>query len=386
MANFLFGDELGNIRALRFSPHTQTTVQSVFPANSTDNVSHQTCKVKVAVAYADGTASAFILNEVNPQNIRTWREPRLKHGQRYVGLATCDSQVLTCTSNGALRMTQLTDDSEQVLSKTASLPMRLNSWKLSKNNTTFAYGGEEVDLSVCDTERVFIASGEVPPSSDKGKRKRKEELLPGEIWRAKNVSPDNLGLRQPIRITSLSYLDPHFAHQLIAGTEFGDLRHYDTRAARRPIANYTALAKVSGIKLIQPGSQENQVFFADSGCNLSCIDIRNGRVAYSYKGMSGAVNSIAVTPHTLASTAHDRYMRIHTHFPVSEPGEQQEVKGEIVEKHFATSIPTAVVAYQSPQVQNEREPEEGDEDGIWDEIELVEEDSDTEHNKKKRRQ
>ena len=70
------------------------------------------------------------------------------------------------------------------------------------------------------------------------------------------VSPDSLGLRQPIRITSLSYLDPHFAHQLIAGTEFGDLRHYDTRAARRPVADYKGLAKVSGIKVIKTGPQE----------------------------------------------------------------------------------------------------------------------------------
>lgn len=73
--------------------------------------------------------------------------------------------------------------------------MRLKSLRLSPNNDTFAYGGDEVDLSLWDTERAFqsanapsqVASDSAEAAGAK-KRRRGNELLPGEIWRAKNVS------------------------------------------------------------------------------------------------------------------------------------------------------------------------------------------------------
>ena len=69
--------------------------------------------------------------------------------------------------------------------------MRLAEWRLASNEETFAYAGDEVELSVWDTERAF--SGETKKPEGDGepqakKRKRNEQLLPGEVWRAKNVS------------------------------------------------------------------------------------------------------------------------------------------------------------------------------------------------------
>lgn len=67
--------------------------------------------------------------------------------------------------------------------------MRLAEWRLSTNEETFAYAGDEVELSVWNTERAF--SSEQPTTNESEaqskKRKRLEQLLPGEIWRAKNV-------------------------------------------------------------------------------------------------------------------------------------------------------------------------------------------------------
>ncbi len=67
--------------------------------------------------------------------------------------------------------------------------MRLCEWRLSEDARTFAYGGEEVELSVWDTEKAFSEKPPVaePTSTDSKKRKR-DQLLPGEVWRAKNVS------------------------------------------------------------------------------------------------------------------------------------------------------------------------------------------------------
>ncbi len=97
------------------------------------------------------------------------------------------SGIYTCTSNGALRLAKPRDD-DQVVSDLATLPMRLSEWRLSESEENFAYTGDEVELSVWNTELAFSAKSEDkvvdnPPK----KRKRNDELLPGEIWRAKNV-------------------------------------------------------------------------------------------------------------------------------------------------------------------------------------------------------
>lgn len=73
--------------------------------------------------------------------------------------------------------------------------MRLHSWRLSHDATTFSYGGEEIDLSVHDTERTFAPEdAQTVPVS--GKRKRKGEYLTGEVWRARNVRQHHIDCTQ----------------------------------------------------------------------------------------------------------------------------------------------------------------------------------------------
>jgi ribosome biogenesis protein NSA1 len=78
--------------------------------------------------------------------------------------------------------------------RTAVLPMRLCDWRLAPEGKTFAYGGDEVELSVWDLEAAFApkqpavaqtSSSSQPEASRK--RKRGNDLLPGELWRAKNA-------------------------------------------------------------------------------------------------------------------------------------------------------------------------------------------------------
>lgn len=97
--------------------------------------------------------------------------------------------VYSCTSNGALRLTTLGQDDTPISHNLGSLPTRLCDWRNSPNNQTFAYGGDEVELSVWDTEKAFIPAREQGEGIEKKKkRKRGDDLFPGEIWRAKNVS------------------------------------------------------------------------------------------------------------------------------------------------------------------------------------------------------
>lgn len=74
-------------------------------------------------------------------------------------------------------------------SSTGVVPSRLCDWKLSENGETFAYGGDEVDLSVWDTERAFQPQQKESStdSSTSSKKRKRNDLFPAEIWRARNV-------------------------------------------------------------------------------------------------------------------------------------------------------------------------------------------------------
>jgi ribosome biogenesis protein NSA1 len=107
-----------------------------------------------------------------------------------------------------------------------------------------------------------------------------------------------------VRNTAFAYIrtPPTPSHQhLLVGTQFGDIRRYDTRAARRPISNWTGVGKTGGIGGIENGFSEqyvsrlnltnifevtlySQVFVSDRGSNLYALDLRNGKVSCGYKG------------------------------------------------------------------------------------------------------
>lgn len=72
---------------------------------------------------------------------------------------------------------------------------------------------------------------------------------------------DSLGLRQPVRISSLVVLDstPSTTH-LLAGTELGDVRRYDTRAGRRPIAEFKAIGRVGGVNAMKKGLNDKYAY------------------------------------------------------------------------------------------------------------------------------
>lgn len=85
-------------------------------------------------------------------------------------------------------MTKLADEKFLPISQYTFLPTRLRAWHLSNDSKSFAYGGEEVDLSIWDTERAFECGQEKATAMPSGaSKKRKRELFQGELWRAKNV-------------------------------------------------------------------------------------------------------------------------------------------------------------------------------------------------------
>lgn len=78
--------------------------------------------------------------------------------------------------------------------------------------------------------------------------------LPQASSNERQVANDSLGLRQPVRITSIDYLSTGSSgHHIVTGTQLGDIRRYDTRAARRPITDWKGVGKVGGIQVVKKG-------------------------------------------------------------------------------------------------------------------------------------
>jgi ribosome biogenesis protein NSA1 len=107
--------------------------------------------------------------------------------------------------------------------------------------------------------------------------------------------------------------------------------------------------------------------------------------------------SFALSPGLLASASLDRFTRIHSTPDLpTEPKKQQEKRGEILDKTFLSSIPTVIVAWDeavdstriAPEEEGEGEGEDGEEDDgddVWENMKNVEDDSDAEGERRKRK-
>ncbi|PIL23894.1 hypothetical protein GSI_13645 [Ganoderma sinense ZZ0214-1] len=412
MPHFYSGDALGALKSVSFSlvdspTEWKATTTVLVPGSSSGHsktvqklASYQTpeSSTLLAAVHADGSAAVHAIHADSQLSVvHEWKEGRLREGQKFVGLTLKESTVYTCTSNGALRRTKLPQPDSEPSSSLSSLPMRLCEWRLSADARTFVYGGEEVEMSLWDTEKAFSERPPVaePALTDSKKRKRGDQLLPGEVWRAKNVPNDQLSLRQPVYNTALTYLQPSSIpsqQHLLAGTTNGCVRRYDTRVARRPVSNWVGIGKVGGVGSVEDGFHEHEVFVADRGSTLSALDLRNGRTIYTYKGISGAVTSVAPAQRFMVSASQDRYIRLNSTFgPPAEVGQQQEQKGEVLCKEYVKVVPTVVVwdgfvGREETSVEPEGEEPE---DEVWDVMQAADSDSEGEgksaHRREKKR-
>ncbi|KAG6337208.1 hypothetical protein ID866_1880 [Astraeus odoratus] len=387
MPRFFTGDELGSIKSVSYDANapseTKIHLKTVYDGTATGRTRgiqrlalSKDDSTLIASAHADGSVRLASLTDGDQLlHLHDWKETRIKPDQTFVGLAASRDAIFSCTSNGALRLATLSDAETPPACKLAALPSRLTEWRVGHDQATFAYGGDEVELSVWNTDRAFNP-GPSPESAasvlNTKKRKRvNDALFPGEIWRAKNVPNDYLGLRQPVHNTCLTYVSPSNSasqQHLLVGTRFGDVRRYDTRAGRRPVCDFNGIGKVGGLRTIERGLAEHEAFVSDQGSNLFALDLRSGGITYSYKGISGAVSSVSPAPAFLASVALDRYARIHSTIPPpAAAGGQQIAKGTVIEKVYMTAVPTVVVWDQQNAISSDVDGEDDDED-VWEKM------------------
>ncbi|KAF8590577.1 hypothetical protein K439DRAFT_1644695 [Ramaria rubella] len=350
---------------------------------------------KVVVGRGDGSTTLYKVEEDanSARVVQRWQETRSKSGEKYVGLdVTSNNRIVSCTDTGHLRLTDVAED-RTVCSQTTTLPTRLCDWILSDDSGSFAYGGEEVEVSLWDLSRAFNTSRRLLPNIAMGKRRRKENksaLIDGEIWRAKNVNNDFLNLRQPVHNTSLAYIHPSSgetgsSHHILAGTRIGSLRRYDTRAARKPVADWNDIGKVGGIQKVQCGNFEYEAFIADYGSNLVALDLRTGRILYAYNGLAGAICSLTPTmpslsPPLLASTSLDRFFRLHSTCSSVPDNGKANKKGEVLTKVWMKSIATCVVwdrcAFDNSIKEGALGYQDEDDQDLWATMQNVDDDDD----------
>ncbi|WVF72100.1 hypothetical protein IAT40_006912 [Kwoniella sp. CBS 6097] len=269
--------------------------------------------------------------EASPPVVRGQHAVKARSKDVWAGLVHVQSGAVSALTSGLLthhpHVTE-SSDSKASSSQSRSVPSPLQCLASSSlAPTSFALGGKEVDISLWDVERTFGASAneEVAKTSDSGKRK-KNVLEAGQIWQAKNVPQNNLSLRQPIHHLCLTYLNES-PHSIVSGTKAGTVRRFDTRQ-RKPLSDWK-VAREGGVGAVAPGA-EHELFFSDRSNLLGSLDLRTGKVLYTYSAAtSTASHLLAIPPHSseaeatvgvaagsrrvgLASISSDSTFRLHT--------------------------------------------------------------------------
>lgn len=313
----------------------------------------------------------------------TLNEARMKPGlQRWVGLAVHPRGIVACTSSGAFTFFALAatpaaaeGERKQEQENTGISHLEAESIKVDLPGplqqltfyhdrqtakgapTHFAYGGEEVPLSVWDLAQVLSEAPSLPQTDklngnsshqtttlDEGhgdqeatgenakarKRKRQaearhknKELMWGEVWRAKNLPNDALSLPQRANIVCLDFVratdadvpsqeiggDVHSDQdsasaesnlsklRVVVGTRTGLVRVYNpSSGVRKHTSEHRIFTDASAVKTITAGYSAGEIFVSDTSGKLFAVDWTKGRTLYSYKDITGAVSSLLPLP------------------------------------------------------------------------------------------
>ncbi|RHY27588.1 hypothetical protein DYB32_006677 [Aphanomyces invadans] len=136
------------------------------------------------------------------------------------------------------------------------------------------------------------------------------------VFKAKNVTHDNLDMRVPVWVKAITFLPPTSAaggsesgHRLVVGTAYHQIRIYDTSAKRRPVLE-TSFGEHPITSLVV---QDHRVMFGDTAGNVNAIDMRTFKHLGRYHGPVGSIRDMALHPTLpyVASVGLDRMVHVH---------------------------------------------------------------------------
>ncbi|WFD27639.1 hypothetical protein MNAN1_002640 [Malassezia nana] len=264
----------------------------------------------------------------------------------------------------------------------------------------FAYGGEQVPLSVWSLAKALEAAqwpmepsasdepstvrsgGKRPAATTKSSKSR--DLLPGELWRAKNLPNDHLSLPRPPLIRTLAFAPvPEGATEnelrgmrVYVGTKDGIVRVYEPAQKPRPLHEWQIGAKPQGsLRVLHVCASEQALLVGDTSRHLSMVDMNSGRILFQYKDMTGTISDIQTVWDAQAKrklvlcSSLDHLMRL---CDMGEPyGQGQRRRGQVLEHYFTGMDHVVALALDPRQAPASSEPASDDEENVWDTMAVV---------------
>lgn len=332
--------------------------------------------------------------------------------ERWVGLrlspaskeSAYDSELYACTSGGFFRHVNLGACTEKVdANKVAesttvwTIPSPLHHVAFYPDDTSvrpthFASGGEQVLLSIWHVDQVIENARAAPASTQEGgdasvehagkkrnalKSSKARELLPGEVWRAKNLPNDHLSLARPPMIRYIAFLPRKSECEdaavpkvlVVVGTKDGKLRVYDPSAKVKHTHEWQVVPKNQGsIRVLHATpSEDGAIFVGDTSRHLHMVDSRTGRTLFQYKDITGTVSDLTTfvdTPRKrtlLLGASLDHLVRL---FDTGAPyGTSHRQRGRTLEQYFTGTDQPIAMALDPHTAVPEAVPE--DDDKVW---------------------
>ncbi|ODQ66052.1 WD40 repeat-like protein [Nadsonia fulvescens var. elongata DSM 6958] len=117
------------------------------------------------------------------------------------------------------------------------------------------------------------------------------------LWKAKNVLPDEYGVRSPVWVSDIQWLDTDrsadLGWKLAVCTRFGELRIYDTRISRKPIIDIT-INQSPIVNLRLHKNNPNIVIFSDAQNTIGIFDYEKCELIKKIKSSGSTVNHLDI--------------------------------------------------------------------------------------------
>ncbi|CAO4382671.1 unnamed protein product [Caenorhabditis nigoni] len=198
------------------------------------------------------------------------------------GLHKTDEKILTCVESGEL---QIWNDKSEVVSE----------WKCGPG-VAIMRGSEEKPEVVTGGMKNLLKTWNLETGQ--------------QVWSARNVPPDMLGLEIPIMITDARFIPGQ--NTILEATKLHEMRVYDPRAQRRPVNKLKFME--NPIMCTSLTNKTNQILAANSIGEMGLFDLRSKvHPMCKFKGQAGSIRSIAGHPTMplAASVGIDRFLRVH---------------------------------------------------------------------------
>lgn len=199
------------------------------------------------------------------------------------GLHKVDEKILTCVESGEL---QVWDDKSEVVSE----------WKCGPGVAVMRGSPENPEVVVTGGHKNLVKTWNVETGQ--------------QVWSARNVPPDMLGLEIPIMVTDARFIPGQ--NLILEATKVHEMRVYDPRAQRRPINKLSFME--NPIMCTSLTNKSNQILAANSIGEMGLFDLRSKvHPMCKFKGQAGSIRSIDGHPTMplAASVGIDRFLRVH---------------------------------------------------------------------------